>query len=145
MKFIDKEHKKFWNEKYSEMQKLGKTDVYYKSIVYVLGICETTRENFDKIFDLKNGEINVDSLQRAYQTGSSAKVTRMAFSLWNRCNYDSRDDIHNDKVSTNYNVSEVFCCSYAPYFYEGVKIRYPEYTREIKNEIEKFIDEMEEQ
>ena len=122
--------KKFWEEKYAEMQRLGKTDVYYKSIVYVLGVCETTRDNFDKIFNLKAGEINVDSLQGAYQTGTSEKVTRMAFSLWNRCNYDSREDFNNGNVSTSYNVSEIFCCSYAPFFYEAIKIRYPEYTRE---------------
>lgn len=130
MKFIDNKHKEFWNNKYREMEQMGKTDVYYKSIVYVLGICETTRDNFNKIFDLKKGEINIDSLQAPYQTGSSAKVTRMAFSLWNRCNYDSSEDIENENISTKYNPSEIFCCSYAPYFYEGVKIRYPEYTRE---------------
>ena len=130
MKFIDSKHKEFWNEKYKEMQMLGKTDVYYKSIVYVLGICETTRDNFNKIFNLKKGEINIDSINGAYQTGSSAKVTRMAFSLWNRCSYDSQEDIEKGNVSTSYNPSEIFCCSYAPYFYEGIKIRYPEYTRE---------------
>ena len=60
--------------------------------------------------------------------GSSVKVTRLAFSLWNRCNYDSEEDIENEKVSIYYNVSEIFCCSYAPYFYEAIKLRYPEYT-----------------
>lgn len=130
LKFVDNEHKKFWNEKYLEIQKLGKTDVYYKSIIYVLGICKTTRDNFNKIFDLKNGEINIDSIQGSYQTNTSEKVTRMAFSLWNNCNYDSEKDIENKKISTDYNVSEIFSCSYAPYFYEGIKIRYPEYTRE---------------
>ena len=112
------------------MQLLGKTDVYYKSIVYVLGICETTRDNFNKIFNLKRGEINIDSINGAYQTGSSVKVTRMAFSLWNRCSYDSQEDIEKGNVSTSYNPSEIFSCSYAPYFYEGIKIRYPEYTKE---------------
>ncbi len=130
MKFIDSKHREFWNEKYKEMERMGKTDVYYKSIVYVLGICETTRDNFNKIFDLKKGEINIDSINGAYQTGSSEKVTRLAFSLWNRCNYDSQEDIEKGNVSTSYNPSEIFCCSYAPYFYEGIKIRYPEYTRE---------------
>ncbi len=130
MKFIDSKHRDFWNEKYKEMQLLGKTDVYYKSIVYVLGICETTRDNFNKIFNLKRGEINIDSINGAYQTGSSVKVTRMAFSLWNRCSYDSQEDIEKGNVSTSYNPSEIFSCSYAPYFYEGIKIRYPEYTKE---------------
>ena len=130
MKFIDVKHKEFWNEKLKEMEVMGKTDVYYKSIVYTLGICDTTRQHFKDIFNLKTGKINIDSLQSPYQTGTSAKVTRMAFSLWNRCNYDSEKDIDNGVLSSKYNASEIFACSYAPYFYEGIKIRYPEYTKE---------------
>ena len=134
MKFIDNNHEKFWNDKYKIMQKYGKTDVYYKSIVYTLGICETTRNNFNKIFDLKKGEININSLNESYQTETSKKVTRMAFSLWNSCNYDSENDCENDKFSRNYNPSEIFCCGYAPYFYEAIKVRYPEYTKEYNYE-----------
>ena len=133
MEFVDDEHEKFWEEKNLVMQKYGKTDVYYKSIVYTLGICETTRSNFDKIFSIGNGEINIDSINSAFQTGTSEKVTRMAFSLWNRCNYDSEKDRQKGKVSEYYNPSEIFCCSYAPYFVEALKIRYPEYFRVYQN------------
>ena len=133
MEFIDDEHEKFWEEKNLVMQKYGKTDVYYKSIVYTLGICETTRSNFDKIFSIENGEINIDSINSAFQTGTSEKVTRMAFSLWNRCNYDSEKDRQKGKISEYYNPSEIFCCSYAPYFVEALKIRYPEYFKVYQN------------
>ena len=133
MEFVDDEHEKFWEEKNLIMQKYGKTDVYYKSIVYTLGICETTRSNFDRIFSIENGEINIDSINSAFQTGTSEKVTRMAFSLWNRCNYDSEKDRQKGKVSEYYNPSEIFCCSYAPYFVEALKIRYPEYFRVYQN------------
>lgn len=138
MEFVDDEHGKFWEEKNLIMQKYGKTDVYYKSIVYTLGICETTRNNFNKIFSIEKGEINIDSINSAFQTGTSEKVTRMAFSLWNRCNYDSNEDRQKGKVSEYYNPSEIFCCSYAPYFVEALKIRYPEYFRS-KEEQEKYI------
>ena len=57
----------------------------------------------------------------------------MAFSLWNRCMYDSEQDIEDEKISRGYNICEIFSCSYAPYFYESIKIRYPEYTNEINN------------
>ena len=130
LKFYDNEHKEFWENKLKELEHYGKTDVYYRSLVYVLGICPVTREHFDDIFSIARGEINVDSLQSAYQTGSSVKVTRMAFSLWNRCAYDSTENIEKGECSPYYNPSEIFCCGYAPYFYEGIKIRYPEYTRE---------------
>lgn len=136
MKFIDNEHRSFWNEKYEIMQKYGKTDVYYKAIVYILGVCLETRKHFERIFNLEKGEINVNSLDEAWQTGSSEKVTRMAFSLWNECNYDSIEDFENGKVSKKYNPSEIFSCGYAPYFYEGIKLRYPEYTREKVYELE---------
>ena len=137
MKFASKEHQKFWLEKFDEMIQLGKTDVYYKSIIYTLGMCETTRKNFDDIFNLKSGEININALQGKYQTGTSKKVTRLAFSLWNVCNFDREQDIENKNLSANYNVSEIFSCSYAPYFYEAIRIRYPEYTREISKGITK--------
>lgn len=144
MKFIDKEHKSFYTEMYKKMQELGKVDVYYKAIVYTLGISEPTRQHFSEIFDIKNSNINLDSINSAWQTSTSKKATRLAISLWNdSCMYDSEDDMKNNKVSNSYNVSEIFCCSYAPFFYEAVKIRYPEYTREYKNEIEKCIEEME--
>ena len=137
MKFASKEHQKFWLEKFEEMIQLRKTDIYYKSIIYALGMCETTRKNFDDIFNLKRGEINIDALQGKYQTGTSKKVTRLAFSLWNGCNFDREQDIENKNLSANYNVSEIFSCGYAPYFYEAIKIRYPEYTREISKGITK--------
>lgn len=130
LKFINNEHKEFYEEKLKELEKHEKTDVYYKSLIYTLGICKTTRENFRQIFDMKKGEINIDSICAAWQTGTSTKVTRMAFSLWNACMYDSEQDIENEEKSSYYNPSEIFCCSYAPYFYEGIKIRYPEYTKE---------------
>ena len=125
VKFIELEHKKFYEQKLKE---IGSNDIYRKTIIYTLGICETTREHFNDIFNLRDGLINRNSLQAPYQTGTSMKVTRMAFNLWNSCNYDSDEDLKNGQVSTYYNPTEIFSCSYAPYFWEAIKIRFPEYT-----------------
>lgn len=125
MKFLDNKHTQFYEQKLKE---IGKSDVYIKSLIYTLGLCETTRENYEKIFDIKNCQININSINAPYQTDTSQRVTRLAFCLWNRFNYDSEQDLENDKVSVYYNVSEIFCCSFAPYFYEAIKIRYPEYV-----------------
>ena len=133
MNFIDIEHEEFFEEKMKELRKLGKTDVYYKSLVYTLSICETTRDHFNEIFNIRKSEVNLDSIQKGWQTSTSLKVTRMAFNLWNHnLMYDSEQDLENEKISTSYAPSEIFCCSYAPYFWEGIKIRYPEYTKEIE-------------
>ena len=54
----------------------------------------------------------------------------MALNLWNHSiMYDSEEDLKNGHISSAYAPSEIFCCSYAPYFWEAIKIRYPEYTR----------------
>lgn len=53
MKFIDKEHQMFFENKLNELSKYGKTDVYYRSLIYTLGICESTRDHFKEIFDIK--------------------------------------------------------------------------------------------
>lgn len=131
MNFIDKEHEEFYQSKISEYQN---ADCYHKALIYTLGICETTRDHFREIFG-KNKELNFDSLQSAWQTSTSEKVTRMAFSLWNSSSmYESEKDATEGNISNEYNPSRIFCCSYAPYFYEALKIRYPEYTKALNNE-----------
>ncbi len=42
--FIDNEHEDFYKEKLEVLQQYGKTDVYYRSLIYTLGICPTTNE-----------------------------------------------------------------------------------------------------
>ncbi len=134
MNFINNEHELFFINTLRKLQEQKQVDVYSASLTYTLGMCEETRKNFKNIFDIEKGEINMDSIMAPWQTDTSAKVTRMAFSLWNNCMYDSEQDAEIKKSSKNYNVGEIFSCSYAPYFYEGIKIRYPEYTKEIPND-----------
>lgn len=138
MNFVDEEHKLFWSEKYKIIEKYGKVDVYYKSLIYTLGISEITRSHFSEIFDIKNGEINIDCINFSWQTNTSAKVVRLAFSLWNACNYDNTRDYENNKISKLYNISEIFSCGFAPFFVEAIKIRYPEYFN--SSEINQFIE-----
>ena len=133
MFFVDKQHEDFYNDKIRILQQHGKNDIYYRSLIYTLGICEETRRNFDQIFNINEG-INIDSLQSKWQTTTSQKVTRMAFSLFNECMYESEEKMEKGEKSQYYNPSEIFCCSYAPYFYEAIKIRYPEYTKSINYE-----------
>lgn len=147
MNFIDNEHKVFWEEKYKIIEKYSKVDAYYKSFIYTLGICEVTRIHFDEIFDIKNGEINIDCINYSWQTNTSSKVVRLAFSLWNSCNYDSTEDFEKKHLSKLYNISEIFSCSFAPFFVEAIKIRFPEYFKgSVLNEFieieEKNIDKM---
>ena len=132
MKFIDKNHKEFCEMICDEMSKFKRLDCYDVALIYTLSVCETTRKHFDEIFDLKEG-ININSLKSRWQTETSLKVTRMAFNLYNDCMYDSEKDIDKGQISEYYNPSDIFACSYATYFFEAIKIRFPEYTNMMDN------------
>lgn len=63
-------------------------------------------------------------------TSGSAKIVRMAFNLY--CNNTPSIDAHKDaeeqlRECKEYTVEELFSCEYARYFWEAIKIRYPEY------------------
>lgn len=135
MEFIDKEHREFCEMVCYEMSKFKKLKCYDIALIYTLGVCETTRTHFNEIFDFEEG-ININSLRSSWQTRTSLKVTRMAFNLFNDCVYDNESDIDKERVSEFYSPSEIFCCSYARYFFEAIKIRYPEYTKIEENEDE---------
>lgn len=129
IKFMDKYHEEFFNKKIMEAERYGKTDIYYKALIYTLSICESTREHFAEIFNIETSEINLDCIHTGWQTSTSMKVTRMALNLWNHSlMFDSEEDLEKEIISEHYAPSEIFCCSYAPYFWEAIKIRYPEYT-----------------
>lgn len=126
MKFVNKEHETF----YKEMQRKFpySWDVYHKALFYVLGIDTDTRHNITKLFDFKEKGIKIDGLNAGFQTGTSIKITRLAFNLWNGLVYDSQEDFENNVISDKFAVDNIFCCCYASYMWEGVKLRYPEYT-----------------
>lgn len=42
-----------------------------------------------------------------------------------------REDIAEEGRERYFTPEELFCCEFAPYFMEGIKVRYPEYCREL--------------
>lgn len=138
MKFIDKEHKKFYNEKISEVDY---QDSYNKSLIYLLSMNPDTRKHFNEIYNNDYNEINISSLKSSWQTSTTLNICRLAFNLFNGC---ANDNPKIKSMNKEYSIENLFCTSGARYFFEAIKLRYPEYTRETKNNLEKFIDEMEE-
>ena len=126
--FKNKEHEKFY---YTYLPKCRYQDVYHKALCYCLGINDDTRRNANCIYDFKTGCVKTECLHEGWQTSGSVKVVRMAFNLY--CNGTlSVDDYKDAEEQINecrqYSVEELFCCAYAPYFWQAIQIRYPEYA-----------------
>lgn len=125
--FISKEHEKFYYEKLKEVRELSDC---HKALCYCLGISKDTRANVDRIYDFKTGNVKTQCLGEGWQTSGSVKVIRMAFNLycWNSTPTVSEfDDVEQQLAEcAEYTVQSLFCCSYAPFFWQAIKIRYPE-------------------
>jgi len=126
--FKNSEHLKFYE---NFLQKCGGRDVYHKALMYCLGIDENTRKNIYRIYDFKTECVKPECLHDGWITSGSAKIIRIAFNLY--CNgapsvYEYENDQEEAlKECKRYTVEDLFCCGYARYFWEAVKIRYPEY------------------
>ena len=88
-----------------------------------MGIASETRANINQMFDFKTDCIVPEGMHGGWQTSGMVKVCHLAFNLWNGYAEEGRERF--------FTPEELFCCEFAPYFMEGIKVRYPEYCREL--------------
>ena len=108
-----------YNCRFTELYRCKAMDSYHRALIYTLTAVPALRNNIESCFGFERDEIKPESLAAGWQTTGTTKLTRFAYNLWN--GYD-------DKSCTPY---ELFDCSFAPYMYEAVKLRYPEHTRQL--------------
>jgi len=122
--FVDGEHLSFYKEYIVKCRNL---DAYHKALIYCLGINDDARQHIDRIYDFESGLIKPECLREGWQTNGSLKVCRLAFNLY--CNdtpsvYACDNPEEQLRECQYYTVEDIFCCSYARFFWEAVKIRY---------------------
>lgn len=120
IKFRSKEHREFFME---AMGKCRRNDCYHRAFFYVMGITSETRANIDKMFDFQHDWILPEGMHGGWQTSGTVRVCQLAFNLWNGYSGERQGD--------EYTPNDLFCCGFAPYFMEGIKLRYPEYCRDL--------------
>ena len=124
--FKNRQHENFYNE---YLEKCRYKDVYHRALVYCLGIDRDTREHADRIYDFNTGLVKPECLHEGWQTSGSAKIVRLAFNLYCNGMPSIEDGMKEDEIlgeCQSYTVEDIFCCGYARYFWEAVKIRYPD-------------------
>ena len=102
-------------------------------MIYTVGISQDTRSRWSSFYDEKERTIKPEVINNGWQTSGSVRITRLAFQLFTdstptAIEYDKDDNPqYSFKECQLYSVSDTFCCSYAPFFVEAVKLRYPDY------------------
>lgn len=120
IRFVSREHEEFY---YHMLEMSKQKDSYHRAFFYCIGISDTTRGHVKRVFNFGTDCIEPDGLYEGWQTGGTVRLTRLAFNLWNGYTEPGKEEL-----SAPY---ELFDCDYAPYFYEALKIKYPEYCRDI--------------
>jgi hypothetical protein len=123
--FADNDHLEFYAAQSDRLN----PDRYLKALIYTLGICPDTRRRFSSLYDDKDKSIVPGAIHSPWQTSSSLKVTRLAFQLFTDVASSAflSDGNPDFDECARHSVTDIFCCSYAPYFVEAIKLRYPEY------------------
>lgn len=107
-------------------------DGYHLSLAYLLTMDNVLREHISALYDVRKDVIIFEGLSKPFQTSTSRKTTRLAFNLWDGSVYDSDPpetyiDKNGEKAyipSKYYAPDTIFNCTYAPYYFEAIKIRF---------------------
>lgn len=102
------------------------TSPYHAALFYVMGLHDETRHNKSDLFDFYHDCIRPEGLHAAWHTSGTMQATLLAFNLWNGFT------LQNETTSEN-----LFACGDAPFFVEALKLRYPEYLKEMAPQKEK--------
>lgn len=133
MRFQSFEHQRFY-------ERMKPKDCYQQALFYLIGLSPNTRNHAGELYS-KDG-INPEAIHAPWQTGTSVKLTRLAFNLYtdgvptaHQFSESGQALPHSEETFKEcqlYSVSDVFCCDYAPFFVEAIKLRYPEYCRSME-------------
>lgn len=129
--FYDDEHENYFFG-FLKMfeQHCKKLDIYRYSAAYLLALDTELRVHYSDVFDFKQQAIMPEgAFEHAWQTGTSRRTTHLMFNLWNGYCADGEPA---DTAKPSYYCSPeyIFCCGYAPYYWQAIKLRFPEYTEE---------------
>ena len=122
--FIDGDHEQLYSDLCKRMKYL---DEYHRAAAYILSLDRVCREHTEDIFDLQEDVIKPEALCKAWQTSTSRKSCRLLFNLWNGYNSEG-EPLEEETPSGYYTPEHIFSCSYAPYYWQAIQLRYPDYT-----------------
>lgn len=125
LNFLSDEHEAFYTQ---IMARCKQNDCYHRSFFFVTGLVSEIRDHIGDVFDFQEDGIRPEGLDAVWQTGSSLRACRLAFNLWNSFGGPNG-------AEESYLPDAIFCDSLAPYFVEGLRLRFPECFRlEIREE-----------
>ena len=124
--FADIEHLNFYRDICTRAEAGGKrVDSYFRPLAYLCGLTPDTRAHFQNIFDWEDWSICPEALSAGWQTGSSLRIIRLAFNLWNG---SGSDDPESSGMQAEYLPDNLFSCGYMEFFFDAMRLRFPRFS-----------------
>ncbi len=120
MEFLNDAHQDFFEKMVARTR--TQDDPYRKALFYALGLTRETRANIDDVYDFAEHCPRFSAIRKGWQTSTSAKVTRLAFNLYNGYNGNRSD------AQKWYSPYELFGDGLMEYMFEAVRLLYPHYS-----------------
>lgn len=95
-------------------------DPYRLSLAYLIALTTDTYNNRHRLYNKEERCIIPEGLNAAFQTGTTEKITLLAFNL-----FTSSTAFCSDEMRERCTPDFIFDSPLAPYFVEALKIRYP--------------------
>lgn len=118
MIFKDINHEQAYYE-FIKKARVNEWDKERKALFYLFALNRETREHINQIYNFEENVTEFEGLNQAWQTGTSTKVTKLAFNLYNGWRGE-------DRAEEDYSPAALFNVSSDNLLYllEAVKIRF---------------------
>jgi hypothetical protein len=126
MVFMDNDHEIFFRAFAARSAKASKGDIYRLALLYLLALADDLRMGIDQFYDFEKDMILTGGLNSGILTGTTGKVLRMGFNLYNGTSghFNPESGAH-DLDGHLFSPASVFDCVYAPWLYRALAIRFP--------------------
>lgn len=98
----------------------GTTDIYRTVLAYLIALTDETYKHRAELYNEEERSIIPEGLKADFQTGTTTKLTLLAFNL-----FTSSTAFCDDDMRAYCTPDYIFESSFSPYFIQALKIRYP--------------------
>ena len=127
--FRNEQHEDFF---YWALRKAKNTGREYQALFYCLGLSKRTRDHYDSVYDFEKDKVKDDWLSEYWiNEDDIGSIVRMGYDLYlenTPVRYgDGGDMMEKVREFAHYVPDRLFSTSYAFYFIQAIRIRYPDY------------------
>jgi hypothetical protein len=126
--FKDAQHEIFF---YWGLAMAGDIDKSTQALMYTIGLSKETRDNIKLIYNFKEKRIETGFKDKKWADYNTSCIFRMAYNLYMELVPvkfgDGGDPMEKVREFSKYTPNIFFRNIYAPYFWEAIKLKFPEY------------------